>query len=371
MSEPIRILQVVTQMARGGLESRLMDIYRNIDRSRVQFDFYTFRLEKGIFDDEIINMGGKIYYNNSIESRLTNINKEFCDFLKANHKYKVVHAHMNQWCGLLLKSAKQASVPVRIAHSRTALNSNNLKNIMKNIIKISTKKYSTHMFAVSEKAGRWLFGNKAFKNGLVQVWPNGIEINKYKFDKNIRENKRKELKIEDDSFVIMHVGNFTYAKNHDFLIDIFNLVKKKQKNAKLVCVGGGNKESIRQKVKKLEIIDDVLFLGSRNDVPDLLQAADIFLFPSIYEGLPGAVLEAQASGLPCIISDVISNEICITSLVEQMSLKDSATIWANKVLEYSEEHERKDMSQEMIKAGFDIKEVSKKLEDFYINCCNV
>ena len=138
-----------------------------------------------------------------------------------------------------------------------------------------------------------------------------------------------------------------------------------------MCVGGGNKESIRQKVKKLEIIDDVLFLGSRNDVPDLLQAADIFLFPSIYEGLPGAVLEAQASGLPCIISDVISNEICITSLVEQMSLKDSATIWANKVLEYSEEHERKDISQEMIKAGFDIKEVSKKLEDFYINCCNV
>lgn len=362
---PIRVLQVVTQMNRAGMESRLMDIYRHLDRTKVQFDFYTFRSEEGQFDQEIMSMGANVYYNQPIEVRhMYHNRREFKKFLQDHPEYKIVHVHMNAWCGLLLKAAKEVAIPVRIAHSRTALDQIMLKNIAKNIIKVTVNRYATHRFAVSRKAGVWLFGKRAEKKGLVEVWPNAIEFEKFHYDPELRKDIRQVLDVSNN-FVLMHVGNYRFEKNHQFLLRVFASVKKMDPSAKLVLVGGGDWTDIRKKAEQMSIADSVIFTGSRPDVERLLQAGDVFVFPSLYEGMPGAVLEAQASGLPCIISDCITDEVCITPLVEQLSLTLSPEKWAMRILE-TEQITRENTELYFVKNGFDIKNLTEKLTRFYL-----
>lgn len=361
----IRVLQVVNQMNRAGLESRLMDIYRHLDRTKVQFDFYTFRKEAGQFDNEIISLGGNVYYSQPLAiNNIYRNRKEFKKFLQQHPDYRIVHAHMNAWCGILLKVAKEAGVPIRIAHSRTALDQIVLKNIVKNMIKLSVNRHATHRFAVSQKSGIWLYGKRAGKNGLVEVWPNAIESAKFRYDPVLRQKTRKALNVTDN-FVLMHVGNCRFEKNHQFLLKIFASVKQKDVSAKLILVGGGDWEEIRKKSQQMGVADSVIYTGSRPDVDCLLQAGDVFVFPSLYEGMPGAVLEAQAAGLPCIISDRITDEVCITPLVEQSPLSLSAGEWAEKVLA-AREITREVTEQYFIASGFDINNLVEKLTDFYL-----
>ena len=366
MSEPIRVLCVVTQMNRAGMENRLIDIYRNIDHNRIQFDFYTFRLDAGQYDNEILSMGGKIYYNAPISiKQVYSISGRFAAFFRLHHEYRIVHAHMNQWCGLILKGAEMACVPVRIAHSRTALQTKTLKNAIKNLIKLPTNRYATHYFAVSKYAGHWLYGSKAMKQGRVEVWPNAIDSVKFQYNEDVRAEVRNELKL-DDSFTIMHVGNLRPEKNHSFLLNVCAKLINEESNSKLVLVGKDESGGTYTKLAaKLGISDKVLFLGSRNDIPRLLQAGDVFVFPSLYEGLPGAVMEAQAAGLPCIVSDTITKEICITPLVEQLPLSISAEKWAVRVLARRNE-ERENTRQYFEKDGFDIHSLVERLTEFYV-----
>lgn len=370
MIEQIRILHIVTKMNNGGLENRLMDIYRNIDRKNVQFDFLTFSTEKGYFDDEILSMGGKIYYFPTIKLRnLYNISKDISNFLnKAN--YKIVHCHLNQWTGWILKGAKKANVPIRIAHSRTSLRNNSAKNIVKNIVKLNVKKYATHLFAVSNNAARWLFGKKAVKKNLVDIWPNSIEVSKYKFDYKIREQVRNKLNINKD-IVIIHVGNIRPPKNHKFLIDIFYEIKKEYNNIKLLIVGKDYLSGkIQRYTKSRGLEKDVIFYGPSREVSDLLQAGDIFVFPSIYEGFPGSVIEAQSSGLPCILSDTITKEVCITPLVKMLSLSSSLDIWKNCIMN-SLIIDRTKHYYEIEKSKYNVEIVSKMYCDFYLDVINL
>lgn len=365
MNEPIRVLCVVTQMNRGGLENRLMDIYRNIDRKRIQVDFYTCRKERGQYDDEILSLGGRVYYNDPLSvSRLYKIPRRFADFFRQHPEYNIVHAQMNQWCGLILKGAKRAGVPVRIAHSLTALENDSFKNTVKNIIKLPVNRYATHRFAVSGKAGRWLFGDKAMEHGKVEVWPNAIDCGRFVFDEEIRASVRCELDL-NNSFTLIHVGNSRPVKNHGFLLQVFASLLNKESNSRLVLVGEGVANgTLRQQAASLGIADKVIFLGLRDDVPRLLQAGDVFVFPSFYEGLPGAVMEAQAASLPCFISDSITNEVCITPLVEQMPLSLSSDLWAEQVL--ARRGEKRESTREYFEAtGFDVHSLVEKLTDFY------
>ncbi len=363
----IRILHVVTKMDRGGLESRLMDIYRNIDRTKIQFDFYTFskkRIYSG-FDDEIISLGGKIFYNDPLNiHNYAEIPHNFMYFCTSHPEYQIVHCHVNSWCGLVLLGAKRAGIPVRIAHSRAATKGLSVKILIKNIIKLPVNRNATHRFAVSREAGEWLFGRKALRMGHLQIWPNATDCNKYKFNTYIREKMRKELNIMNN-IVIVHVGNITPVKNHVFLIDIFAELKKHVPNAKLILVGEDNLNGKIQRyssVKKIE--KDIIFLGVRDDVQDILQAGDVFVFPSIYEGFPGAVLEAQASGLPCIISDTITKEACILTSTKQVSLQKSASDWAQIILN-SKNAERDNAYKVLKLAGYDVLELASRLTDFY------
>jgi glycosyltransferase involved in cell wall biosynthesis len=362
----VRVLHIVTIMDRGGLENRLMDIYRNIDRNRIQFDFYTCRKEKGYFDDEIVKMGGHVYYDESLSvARLFSIPVRFEKFLKNHSEYKIVHCHMNSWCGLILKGAKEAGVPVRIAHARAATQGKSLQIAIKNIIKLPVNRFSTHRFAVSKKAGVWLFGENPVSEGKVQIFPNAIECKKFEFRPQIREEMRVRLGIDDD-LAIIHVGNLNPVKNHAFLLQVFAALKKRKTFVKLILVGrDGMHGSIHQLARQLGIDGDVIFLGERSDVPALLQAGDVFVFPSLYEGFPGAVLEAQAAGLPCVISDTITDEVCITSECIQLSLSESPTEWASKVLELGG-GTRRNNYKFLCDCGYDINSLVKNMQDFYI-----
>ena len=370
MAQPVRVLQVVTQMNRAGMENRLMDIYRHINREKVQFDFYTCRRTPGIFDEEIISLGGRIFYNDSLSMKnIASIPNQFSTFLRKHYEYGIVHCHLNQWCGLVLAGAKKANVPVRIAHSRTSLEKSSLKNSVKNLIKLPVNYTATHRFAVSEKAGQWLFGRKAVSSGSVQIWPNAIDCEKFRFNPVVRDQVRKELCIEN-MFTLIHVGNLRPEKNHIFLLDVFLEVKSELPNSQLMLIGADYLNgAIQHEAKKLGIYEDILFLGSRSDIHKLLQAGDVFVFPSFYEGFPGAVLEAQAAGLPCLLSDIITHEVKVLKSTIYLSLKEPPLRWAQAAIS-TMSGDRYTAYKKIIVARYDIYTVSKSYAEFYLNVRN-
>ncbi len=366
--EPVYVLAVVSQMNRGGLESRLMDIIRNIDFDRVQLDVFTYNLEEGLLDEEARSFGCKIYYNQTLN--LKNMFwyvGYFKNFLEEHPQYQIVHAHQDAWCSVFCKGAYLAKVPTRIAHSRTAIDMITVKNIVKNIIKLPVNKYATHRFAVSKKAAKWLFGERMFLEEKVQIWSNAIDCQKYRYEPTKRKRLRKELGVEDKR-IIMHVGNFTAPKNHAFIIDVFNEISNMYSDVLLYLVGADSKDNymslIKKKVEQYGLTSKVCFLGMRTDVEALLQAADVFLFPSIFEGLPGAVVEAQASGLPCVISTNIAEEVCILDTTVQIGLDEPIERWREAV-ENAFKTVRQDTYEEMVCSGYDIHSLVEQLTKFY------
>ncbi len=365
-SSPIRVLQVVTQMNRAGLENRLMDLYRHINKEEVQFDFYTCRMEQGFYDDEIRHLGGRVYYGAPLSiSKIFTIPRRFHDFLTDHQEYALVHCHLDQWCGFVLLGAKMAGVSVRIAHARTSLEKFTLKNLMKNIIKLPVNGTATDRLAVSLKAARWLYGNRVVQKGEIVVLPNAIEVNKFVFNENVRTNMREALGLSD-RLLIVHVGNIRPEKNHDFLIEVLAELLKIDNSYFLLVIGSDYMNGkIQQKVYDMNLNNHVRFLGSRSDVSELLCAADIFVFPSLYEGFPGAVLEAQASGLPCFVSDSVTHEVSILPSTQYLSLKLTPWQWARAILDVPPVRNREQAAKLVVNAGYNITELSELMMGFY------
>ena len=361
MKHPIRVLQVVTYMGRGGLETMLMNYYRHIDHSKVQFDFLTHREFDGDYDKEIKELGGNVYHLSNLNPLSIDYKTSLNDFFENHPEYKIVHSHLDCMAGIPLKYAKLNNVPLRIAHAHNSNQTKDLKYPLKLFYKRNIKKNANYLFACGDEAGKWMFNTDKFK-----VLNNAIDAKDYTFNMNIRNDKRKEFGISDDSIMVGHVGRFFPQKNHDFLIDIFNQFHKDYPNSYLMLVGEGElKTSIQDKVNTLGLEDYVIFTGLRSDVNELLQAMDVFLFPSLYEGLPVSIVEAQAAGLPCLISDKVPIECKKTDLVYQLSLEDSVNTWADKIYELSH-ISRRDTYEEIKQSGFDIVENAKWLENFYI-----
>ena len=357
----LRVLHVVTYMGRGGLETMLMNYYRNIDRNKVQFDFLVHRQERFDYDDEIEALGGIIYRLPRLNPWSNTYKKALRKFFKEHTEYKIVHSHIDCMSAIPLKMAKKAGIPIRIAHGHSNNQDRDIKYIIKLHYKGKIARYATSLFACSDEAGKWMFGKQNFL-----VLPNAIDTKQYIYNAEKRNKVRKELNL-DNALVIGHVGRFSEVKNHTFLIDIFNEIYKKNSNAKLLLVGDGHKkQEIREKIMRLQMSDSVILTGIRSDVADVLQAMDVFVLPSLYEGLSIATIEAQASGLPCLISDRVSVECKKTSLVNQIGLNESEMKWAETVLEIAKQ-ERRDTSDEIICAGFDIEENARELQDFYLN----
>ena len=363
----LRVLMVVTSLDCGGIENLLMNIYRLIDRDKIQFDFLTHRDTKFYFEDEVKSMGGEIY-------RLPPVNpvpgshyrKELNKFFNEHKEYKIVHAHMNTLSTYALKAAKRNNVPIRIAHSHSSkLGRNCIKNTVKYFSRKNLKKYCNYKFACSEEASRFLFGN--IDTNEYIIIKNGINVENYKFNYDIRQQVRKKLDIDYNS-VYGHVRSFRDVKNHNYLIDIFNEIKKEDERSTLLLVGDGPlMGSIKEKIRKLNLENDVIMLGTRSDVNELLMAMDVFLFPSKYEGLPISLIEAQATGLKCLASTEVSKEVDVTGLVDFLSIADSSKVWAEEAVSKMAQSQRIDQSDKVRAAGYDIIDTAKWLQKFYLD----
>lgn len=364
MNRTVRILQIVPNMQMGGLETFIMNVYRNIDREKVQFDFLVHYMEVKHFDSEINKMGGKIYRfplrdNNNIFRYI----KEIDSFYKEHNEYKVIHCHMSSIGYINFLIAKKNGIKVRIAHSHNNLTDSTIKGRLKRIMMLPYKYISTLNFACSKSAGEYLYGKKNF-----EVIPNAIETEKFQYNAIIRKKIRKQLGINDETFVIGHVGRFNVQKNHKFIIKIFEEVLKREQNSYLILAGEGElKEEIHAMVKNEKITDRVKFLGNRNDVNEIYQAFDIFLFPSLFEGLGITLIEAQIAGLKCFTSyGVVAEETKITDNIYFIDLKASAEFWAIQILK-NKKYNRRSYLIEGRDNGFEIKELAKKMEERYID----
>lgn len=324
----IRILQCVNDMHRAGLETMLMNYYRNIDRTKIQFDFLTHRPYRSDYDDEIEKMGGKVYYAPRLyPQNYPNYFKWMKNFFKEHPEYKIVHSHIDTMSYLPLLAAKKAGVPIRIAHSHNTSLDKDFKYLLKQYFRLRINSVCTHRLACGKEAGTFLFGNRDFK-----VIPNAIDSEKFYFNKDLRDEKRKELGLVG-KFVVGHVGRLSYQKNHKFLIEIFNELLKKESDSILLLVGVGEKEEeLRRQVKNLGIDDKVRFLGNRSDVNELYQAMDVFVMPSFFEGIPVVGVEAQFANLPCIFSDKVPREVRFTDNCAFLPLSKSPDIWVNDIL---------------------------------------
>lgn len=366
-NKPIRVAQIIGKWLGGGVESVVMNYYRNIDRNKIQFDFICDNDSTNIPYAEIESLGGKVILIPPYQ-KVIKYHKELKRVLKEGN-YKIVHSHINTLSVFSLFAAKCAGVPVRIAHSHSTTNKKEKsKNLMKQLLRPFSKVFATDYMCCSELAGRWLFGDKEYDKGNVYLLNNAIDLNKFKYDEVIRREKRKELNIDDDTLVIGHVGRFVEQKNHRFLIDIFNEVHKQNEKSILLLVGQGPlMEEIKEKVKSLGIEDCVKFLGQRNDISELYQVMDLFLFPSLYEGLGMVAVEAQVSGLPCVVSTEIPEIAKVTEKITFIDLENKIEIWTEIIFKYLKNINRKNINFTNGIKKYDIIKETTKLEKKYLN----
>lgn len=351
-------------MNRGGAETLIMNLYRNMDRSKVQFDFLTSK--EGVFDEEIRSLGGEIYripYVTDVGH--VRYVQALNNFFRSNLHYKIIHSHMDKMSGLILRSAQKAGIPIRIAHSH---NTNSEGGIAAKAYKFYAGSYirssATHFLACSKIAANWLFSTRSVE---ATILTNGIDCNQFGFSRNVRNEVREDLRLLPEQLVIGHVGRFARQKNHTFLIDIFLEVKRKKSDAILILAGDGPlREDIKKKVQSLGLEQSVRFLGIRSDINRLLQAFDVFAFPSLHEGLPVTLVEAQGSGLPCVISKDISHEVDMgAGLITFENLTSPAKIWANHIL--NENIRIENVKPFIHEKGYDIQKSANWLEKVYLN----
>lgn len=363
-SKVIRIAQVVGKMNAAGVESVVMNYYKNIDRKKIQFDFIVDIDSTYIPKDTIESLGGRVYIVPPYQ-KLFKYMKVLIKLFKENNYY-IVHSHINTLSIFPLCAAKIAKIKVRIAHSHSSAGGKEIKrNIIKYILKPFSKIFSTEFLACSELAGEWLFGKKFMNSGKVIILKNAIDTSKFSYNQEIRDYIRKKEDLTG-KFVIGHVGRFVNQKNHVFLLKIFYEIHKYEKDAILLLIGDGNlRQLIEEKVKLLSLDDSVKFLGIKENVNEYMQAMDVFLLPSFYEGLPVVGVEAQTSGLCCIFSNNITREVKLTQNVIYLGLDEGEKKWAKVVLDHKD-FDRKNMDYIISESGFDIKNEAKKLENYYL-----
>lgn len=365
MDEPIRVLHVIGIMNRGGAETMIMNLYRNIDRAKIQFDFVENEGNEAAFDAEIKQLGGKIYrcprYNGKNHFTYT---RWWNSFFKAHKgEYPIVHGHIGSTAAIYLSIAKKHGV-YTIAHSHSAGGG----SAMYRMFAYPTRYIADKFFACSKDAGISRYGKTVGNDSSrCQVLNNAIDARRFSFNRHTREQVRNALKIAENAVVIGHVGRFVEAKNHIFLIEVFAKVRKLKPNAVLLLVGDGERRpEIQAAIAEKRLDDSVILTGVRSNAWDFYQAMDVFVFPSVYEGLPVSLVEAQAAGLPCCVSSNVPRDSAVTDLVEFIPLENGPEKWAEIALQ-SVKTSRPDMLSEIQNVGFDVSSTANWLENFYLN----
>lgn len=367
MAEPIRVLHVFGNTNLGGAESRTMDLYRHMDKSRVQFDFLVHTNREGFFDQEILKLGGRIFrvprfrFYNYFSYR-----RAMRSFFSQHHDFAAVEGHITSSAAVYLPIAKRAGVRTTIAHARSAGVDRGLKGALTRLMRCRLSKRADHLFACSELAALSVFGKRAVREGRTVFIPNAIDCPAFAYDRKKREEMRAALGIED-RYVIGHVGRFHYAKNHEYLLRIFAALCQGQGGERflLLLLGeGSGMEAMKALAGQLGIAEQVRFLGNRKNVNDYYQAMDYFVYPSRYEGLPAAVVEAQTAGLRCLMSDTICREVQITDLVEPKNIQQPPQEWSLRIVQTAQ-YPRRSRVKQVEEAGFDVSRQAERLMRFY------
>ncbi len=394
MTKPIRVLHVLGGVSLGGAESRIMDLYRQMNREEIQFDFlvHSAAVKRGFqemwqadggaekqnaindinvrkpqfYDEEIRSLGGHIYVLPKFKVyNYFSYRKSVKTFFAAHREFGVVQGHMTSTAGIYLPIAKKAGAPVTVAHSRNAGVVKGAKGLATRFFRRGLAKKADYCFACSEMAGQDVFGEAAMKTGQVKVIYNAIDVSRFTYDENVRREARAQLGI-DGALVLGHVGRFQYQKNHPYLLEVFAEVCQRRPDARLLLLGEGeDRSAMEEKCRQLGIADRVHFLGNRRDAERFYQAMDFFLLPSFFEGLPGVLVEAQAAGLRCIVSDTVTKEAKATDLVTYLSIEEPPARWAEEIVKQTG-YARRDTARELRQAGFDVRTQAEGYRRFYL-----
>ena len=364
MSEPIRVLHVLQRMEAAGVQTLLMNMYREIDRDRVQFDFLVHYTAPQFFDEEIEKMGGKIYrFSVREDYNFIKYYRDLKKFFRSHPEYKIVHGHMHSLGAIYLHAAKACGIPVRIAHSHTNATQNDSKKYIKMIMNHLYAQDANKLFACSQLAGKYMFGNKEFV-----VINNAIITDNFIFSEDKRNKKRQELGIAD-KFVIGNVGRFEIQKNQKFTVDVFEEISKRNPKAMLLLIGTGSMvDEIKEIVNSKGLAEKVMFLGNRRDVAELYQTMDVFLMPSLFEGLGIVGVEAQAAGTPTVCTDTLPEEIDVSPLIYRVPLTKTSSYWADIVEEAARnQYSHNNMKERIVSADYDMASLARKMQEFYLS----
>lgn len=375
-NEPVHVLHVVGNMGIGGIETLIMNIYRNIDRSKVQFDFLIHNPTEGEYADEIKRMGGKIYRMPVLRDKPHTYYWRYFEYKRALKRFfsehpeiEIVHGHMTNTAAIYMPIAKKyGNVKCCIAHSHQSIATKGFSGVVTNILQRNLWKTATDLFSCSEKASHWIYPENVICRNEVKIIHNGIDIEKYRYSIERFKEERKKLEIDESTLVLGNVSRFNSVKNHSFMIDILEECIRFNPNTVLILVGDGVLlDSIKKKVKQNGLEKNVYFLGLRSDVADIIQAFDVFILPSISEGLPVCAIEAQAAGLPVVASTGVTGETDITGNVTFLSLDHPSSEWAQKIIDINSSFKRIDTAEHVSKAGYDIKQTAQWLQNFYLS----
>lgn len=359
--EPIRVLQIMGIVNNGGVEAVIMNYYKHIDKSKVQFDFVVHRGANPEYLATVRSMGATVYEITPYTSNILKFTYEIYRIIKGNN-YQIVHSNMNSLSGFSLLAAYIAGAKVRILHNHTTDNAaEGLRTTLKRILRPFAKVFANTYWACSNLAAEWMYGKEAVKQGKVTVINNAVDLEKFAFNPGKRGELRKQLDLEG-KFVIGHVGRFMKQKNHDFLIDVFAEVAERNKEAVLLLIGDGKlRDAVWHNVARLGLQDKVKLLGVRNDVPDLYNVMDVFVLPSFYEGLPVVGVEAQMAALPCFFSTEVTAEARLVDSTKYIALAAGAEAWADAICDITGKHRELGRGIEQ----YDIRVQAKRLEKMY------
>ena len=356
----MRVLHMIGALEMGGSQALVMNLYRNIDRQRIQFDFVLDHPERDDYAREVESLGGRIYTMPGFHGNVGQVRRAWDEFFTAHPEYRLLHSHVRSYASLYLPVAKSHGLKT-IIHSHSTSNGSGPAALVKQALQYPLRYQADVLMSCTEQAGRWLFGSKACRGEKFFLLPNAVDVKRFRPNGEARRRYRRELGL-DDRLVVGHVGRFHEAKNHAFLLEAFAGLAGIRADAALLLVGDGElRGEIEAKIRELGLGDRVVLTGGSNDVPGLMQAMDVLAFPSRWEGLPVTGVEAQAAGLPCLISDRISTEVDISPLVRRLSIADTGA-WVQAM---AAPQKRQDVTGDIIRAGYDIGESVRRLSRLY------
>ena len=356
---------MIGSLEMGGSQAFVMNLYRHIDKSKIQFDFIVDTPGKNCFENEITAFGGKVYSMPKFNGlNFHRIKKTWNDFLTEHKEYKILHSHVRSYASIYLPIAKKHGLKT-IIHSHSTSNGSGISSFGKSILQYPLRFIADYFFGCSKEAGIWLFGKKIVKSKRYRTVTNAIDVSAYFPNEYKRIEMKKSLGLQNE-VILGNVGRLHEAKNQTFLIEIFDAYHRNNGNSKLVIVGEGElREKLENLIKEKSLESSVVLTGARSDIADVMQTFDYFVFPSKWEGLPVSVVEAQSAGLQCFVSDAVTKEVALTPLVHHLPINNGTEVWTGAFENTS--FERKDYSESIEKAGFNVRTLAVDMADFYEN----